>query len=557
MNYDFYLKNYSGKCVNIALIDGGINGDIVSCKKHYVVNKDVKIMEINESRGVKDFHGTYCAQEIKKVANDATIYDFNVTDENYSVTEAGMISALEYISTKNMGIDIISISMKLESFSERLVDVIKKLHDKGIFILASSDNMISYPADFEHVLAIQGKQCNEHNIIHINSKTICIEKKEYVYTVSAKKIVMESCSSLACAHYAGILALVIEGNILASFQQICDKLNIFNYEHKRVERRVIKQNTVVIDSGHNIEWYKLHKQLLNKKIIGIYDIVTNKFVSVDNRILEEKSVENIIEINSEHYVKNMMSNQERFHKIPFQLLGKFDTNEKMIELKHFDEYNYDYIKYIKKPIIYIAGFVSGTQKYEVLIHLYEQLMMQSVNCAAMTCNPLGYVMGIATYEHPENITYPHIVYQLNAVMDENSYNDDVDMLLVDIPGGITKLNWHNKHNFGMLFNAFLLAADADVVIIMLNRGIVWDSVKKEVEQIKLKNVPHIIFCISEFMFDSDTVESEQGLQLISNNEVDNENFYQEALKQLIGYKVFRYKELVDGSMVNYILSLYQ
>lgn len=557
MNYDFYLKNYSGKCVNIAVIDGGINGDIVSCKKHYVVNKDVKIMEINESRGVKDFHGTYCAQEIKKIANDATIYDFNVTDDNNSVTEAGMISALEYISTKNMGIDIISISMKLESFSERLVDVIKKLYDKGIFILASSDDMISYPADFEHVLAIQGKQCNEHNIIHINSKTICVEKKEYVYTVSAKKIVMESCSSLACAHYAGILALVIEGNILASFQQICDKLNIFNYEQKRVDRRVIKQNTVVIDSGHNIEWYKLHKQLLNKKIIGIYDIVTNKFVSLDNRILEGKSVENIIEINGEHYVKNMMSNQERFHKIPFQLLGKFDTNEKIIELKHFDEYNYDYIRYIKKPIIYIAGFVSGTQKYEVLIHLYEQLMMQSVNCAAMTCNPLGYVMGIATYEHPENITYPHIVYQLNAVMDENSYNDDVDILLVDIPGGITKLNWHNKYNFGMLFNAFLLAADADVVIIMLNRGIVWDSVKKEVEQIKLKNVPHIIFCISEFMFDSDTVESEQGLQLISNNEVDNENFYQEALKQLIGYKVFRYKELVDGSMVNYILSLYQ
>lgn len=109
----------------------------------------------------------------------------------------------------------------------------------------------------------------------------------------------------------------------------------------------------------------------------------------------------------------------------------------------------------------------------------------------------------------------------------------------------------------MLFNAFLLAVDADAVIIMLNRGIVWDSVKKEVEQIKLKNVPHIIFCVSEFMFDSNTVESEQGLQLISNNEVDNEDFYQEALKQLIGYKVFRYKELVDVSMVKCTLSLYQ
>lgn len=39
--------------------------------------------------------------------------------------------------------------------------------------------------------------------------------------------------------------------------------------------------------------------------------------------------------------------------------------------------------------------------------------------------------------------------------------------------------------------------------------------------------------------------------------MDNEDFYQEALKQLIGYKVFRYKKLVDENMVNYILSLYQ
>lgn len=140
----------------------------------------------------------------------------------------------------------------------------------------------------------------------------------------------------------------------------------------------------------------------------------------------------------------------------------------------------------------------------------------------MTSNPLGYIMGMSTYEYPKEITYPRIVYQLNEAMDDISYEDEIDMLIVDIPGGISKLNWHNQYNFGMLFNAFLIAADADVIIIMLNRGITWENIRKEAEQLKLKNIPYIIFCVSEYMNDSATVESEQGVQLIKNSEADSE-----------------------------------
>ena len=556
MNYEFYINNYSGNCVNIAVIDCGIVEKIVKCKKHYMISDDEAIQEIKEPNELVDYHGTYCAQEIKKVAKNATIYDFNVADEKHIITEKRIIKALEYILSQD--IDIVSISMKLDFFSEQLLNVVEEAYKKGVFILAASDNVVSYPADLEYVLRVKSNPINEE-IMHVNKKTVCIGKSEYTYNIGNKVINLEPSSSLACAYYAGVLALIIEGNVLLSFEQICDKLEFFNFQYEEIPNKtiVIDQNTAIIDTSHEPTWYISHKQLLDSNIIGFFDVYKECFVSYDNSAVNMDEIEHIIEINFEHYEKQSMANQTRFKKIPYCLLGNFGDSEHVINCNEYDSPDVEFIKYIEKPIIYIAGFACGTQKYETLIQLYKQFTDLGVRCGTMTNNPLGYIMGMSAYEYPKEIIYPKIVYQLNETMDCISRKGEIDMVLVDIPGGITKLNWHNEYNFGMLFKAFLMAADADIVIIMLNQGIIWDDIKRETQQITSNNVPNIIFCISEFVFDMSTVESETGVQLTKTSESDNEQFYQEALEQLPEYKVFRYQDLLDGNMVKYILSLYQ
>ena len=84
---------------------------------------------------------------------------------------------------------------------------------------------------------------------------------------------------------------------------------------------------------------------------------------------------------------------------------------------------------------------------------------------------MGGVFNLSTYLYPSEIIFPSIVYRINETLDIVSQQDKSDMLIADIPGGITNLNWHNINNFGMLFKAFLMAADADIVILMINNFI--------------------------------------------------------------------------------------
>lgn len=554
MDYGIYINNYSGNNVNVAVLDCGVREEVVECKKHYKVSNDV-VKEYDGLTHELDFHGTYCAQEIIKKAPKACIYDFNVSDEDNIINEKRIINALEFIINQN--IDIVSISMKLLFFSEELNKIITKMHEEGIFVLASSDTNVSYPADLKYVLAIQSKFGDE-KIIHINNKTICIEHGEYLYSIGDKTVELEPSSSLACAYYAGILALVIEGNMLLGFNAICDKLGFFNFEKEKHEENLfdVYDNTVIIDTSHSPQWYISNYRFFDDKIIGFYDFKNYCFVSRKNEVVDLCTIENIIEINYEHIVKKPMADQNRFQNIPYRLLGDFVYHEKKIKMSQYIIPDVDFIKYINKPIIYIAGFACGIQKFEILLELYKQFEAEGVHCSAMTSNAIGSIMGMNTFEYPKEVSYPQIVYQINETLDYISQKDEANMILVDIPGGITNLNWHNTFNFGMLFKAFVIAADPDFVIIMLNEGIDWNNLKKEIDQIKLNNIPNIIFCVSEYQFDLATAESEAGIQVIKSSKLRNEEFYEMAKRELIDYKVFRYCELKNGMMLKYILSLY-
>lgn len=556
MDYDFYKRNYSGNCVNIAVVDCGIVSNIVNCKRHYMVRNDEVIEMQNGFNELIDYHGTYCALEIKKVAQNAEIFDFNVADENHKISEKSIICALKFIL--NLDIDIINISMKLISFSKELLNVMEEVYKRSIFLLASADREVSYPADMKFALSIRSR-VGVDDILHVNEKSVYIGKNKYSYLINNRIINLEPSASLACAYYAGVLALVLEGSVLLSFKQICKRLGFFQFQPEQTHETfaLINDNTVIIDTSHELSFFSQFSEFLDDKIIGIYEAKKDCFLSLKKEVIHYEQVEHIIEINSEHYQKQPMSNQTRFCNVPYQLLGNFTTTENSLHIKEYDNPDVEFIKYIDKPIIYITSLACGTQKFETLLQLQKQLMNGDVHVGSITSNPLGNIMGISTYQYPKEIIFPKIIYQINQTLDNIARIEDIDMLLADIPGGMAKLNWHNQNNFGMLFKAFLMAADVDIVLIMLNEGLVWNDIEKEIQVINSSGVPNIIFCISELAYDMSSIESETGVRLVKNGCEKNEFFYQEAVEHLSGYKVFRFSELLDGELVRYILNLYQ
>lgn len=556
MNYEFYKENYSGKNIKIAVIDAGVIDEVVNCADHYRVDND-GIVSKSSNLNLLDLHGTYCAQEITKIAYNANIYDINVADEKHFISEKKLIAALKY--AVQLRVDIISISMKLVGFSEELSTVVEEIYKAGIFIVASSDGNVAYPADFKYVISVKSDTTRKDQIIHLSKKSVSIGKSDYTYVINNKTIKLEPSGSLACAYYAGILALVLEGCILASFNNICEKLDFFNYiDIKPIEhKKFIEKNTVVIDTSHNIKFYKNFRNLIIDEVIGFYDTKQECFLSLDDEIIDYKEIEHIVEINSESFIKQPIASQAKFKGIPYELIGDFIGINSKGKMSEFEIPETEFIKYINQPVIYIASFSNGSQKFETLANIKKQFNTLDVNTSAITCNPVGSIFGFSTYMYPREITFPSIVYKLNETLSVTSQNQKTDILIADIPGGITKLNWHNENNFGMLFKAFLMAADADIIIIMLNEGVLWEDIKKEVQSIELMGVPNIIFCVSELAFDMSTAESETGIQMFNNGIERNNLFYLEALNHLSKYKVFSYNEMQEGKLVEYIISLYQ
>lgn len=556
MNYIFYKEHYTGKNIRVALIDTGVVDDKLKCEQHILVNEDEAITYQNNEVKIEDLHGSFCAQEIYMSAKEVGIIDLNVADSQHLINEKRIIKALEIALVMN--VDIINLSMKLNTCSQELFDIIEKIYTAGIFLVTASDGDICYPADIRNVVCVRSNVFAD-DIYHINDKCISIAKKSYEYTINNKVIDLEPSSSLACAYYSGILALVLEGSTLLTFRQVCDKLGLFTYELLKKEndqRFSVENNTIILDTSNDISFYRRYKYLLNENVIGVYNIHDCKFTDFDGAELNQNQVNQILEINSEMYTKQVIASQEKFNGKSYNLLGNYVEKDKKIKLSSYVSPEIEFIRYINKPIIYITGFSYGTEKFNTQLQMHMQLVDKGIQPTSITSNAMGKVFGFMTYEYPDTISYPQIVYSINNTLTLADEKEDTDIIIANIPGGLAKLNWHNENNYGALFNGFVAAGDADIVIIMLNEGLLWEEVIKEAQKLKLLGITNIIFCISELAFDMSTAESSSGIQTVLNDKEKNNKFYKNAVKKLEGYKVFNSEDICNGTMIDYILELY-
>lgn len=146
------------KC-RVAIIDDGAIGNVITTEKNLVVERSLNICEDNDI--AEEFgHAFVCLSIIKKYAqcNDFSWLNIRVID---SVSGRGssdqFIKALEYCYENN--VKVIHLSIGSEEFCdfEKINQIVKKLLDKGIIIVASqsNDGNLTYPAGIEGVIGVR------------------------------------------------------------------------------------------------------------------------------------------------------------------------------------------------------------------------------------------------------------------------------------------------------------------------------------------------------------------------------------------------------------------
>jgi len=223
--------------IKVAILDTGINGNHEDLQGKITEGYNVITDSVITANDNSDDHGhgTMIAGVIGAIANNnkgiagidwnADIMPIKVLDQDglgYSFDIAtGIIYAADH------GAKIINLSLGGRTYSETLKNAIDYAHDqKGVLVIAASGNdnsSISYPAKFDHVLAVGATNQQddrwyksnfgpELDVVAPGSNILTSTKNgSYAYVTG---------TSLAAPNVAGLAALVWSSNTLYSNDQV-------------------------------------------------------------------------------------------------------------------------------------------------------------------------------------------------------------------------------------------------------------------------------------------------------------------------------------------------
>jgi len=548
MDYTYYKRMYTGQGVKIALIDSGILEELEEINNSKIKRKVKKT--------IRDMHGTFCAIQIFRNAKNAEVYDLNVVNQNNEICESDLIAAIQFAVAQK--VDIINISLKLKKFSEDLYKACQIAVQNGIIILAASDNDLSFPADFKQVIKITA-QNQDVDILSVDNNCISIKNFDFKCTINKEEYTLEPSSSIACAHYAGILACIKESQPIDSWEMlkynIFDEMNNDSYLPKIVE---LQNSTIVINNSDHTQLLSRFHKNINRNIIGYYDIIEKKFFDFQGGQLHQKDFKNILEICPLEYERQSLLDQSIFNNLNQYMCGCLQSDKSInkIELISHNSNKAKYISYVKTPVIFIAGVGVSSQKFEIQLTLFNEFKERDINSKNITYNPLGILYDFYTYEYPKEIVVPNIVFSINNDLYELSKMSDTDIIIANIAGGFTPLNAHNLNDFGSLFYSYIKAVDIDVLILTINSGINYSSIKKELDKIKLENIPNIFLVLTDLCYDEMLMESAKGVRAIAIDSESQHNAYKLAQNALNDYHIITMEDVRKGKLSDSILKLY-
>lgn len=174
-----WRNGYKGQGIKLCVIDTGVieHEDLIIAGKAYSdYNHEY---EITEGDGSKDLngHGTHCAGTSTArlnekggagIAPEASLYVIKAStpDGGNSFGDYAIMNSI-YYAVNEYNADIISMSLGAKAYSECQAVAVEHAYQSGVAIFAASgndsSNVVSYPAAFEHAVAVGA--VNQNNVI--------------------------------------------------------------------------------------------------------------------------------------------------------------------------------------------------------------------------------------------------------------------------------------------------------------------------------------------------------------------------------------------------------
>ena len=204
---------------------------------------------------------------------------------------------------------------------------------------------------------------------------------------------------------------------------------------------------------------------------------------------------------------------------------------------------------IETPVIVVAGTHELTHKFKIQLEINKYMKMQGYKVSHICSKPYGYIFGFHSF--PEYMFNKEKeedkIFYLNNYIRFIEKEEQPDVIILGIPGGVMPYNEQFPGYFGITFYEVMQAVKPDVLIMSCLYGKYTDQYFDDLTRaIHYKSGVDIdIFNISTF--DVDLNESEQSKQLqyykVSYRDVEsNVSEYRE-------HKIFNIMNGIDGKKI--------
>ena len=227
------LWQYSkGENIKIAILDTGIDythNDLKNCIKGGINfttnNKDDYIDRYG--------HGTFCAgiigsKSANGIAPNSNIYSIKIVNDGGEGSEEWIEQGLLWCLQNKM--NIISMSLAYKQHNEVIYQIICKMNQYGIIVVAANNNeaIPDYPAFYSEVIS-----CSN---IDKNIKDIIIPGDNILSTYLYNSFNKNSGSSFSCACVTGIISLLQSKNLILN-RKLLKKDEIYKILKDQYEKK--------------------------------------------------------------------------------------------------------------------------------------------------------------------------------------------------------------------------------------------------------------------------------------------------------------------------------
>lgn len=235
-------------------------------------------------------------------------------------------------------------------------------------------------------------------------------------------------------------------------------------------------------------------------------------------------------------------------------VGNFLNVDGNKDLQTIDMYKSTELSVLDRPVIAIAGLCSGLGKWDVQLSLLKKMKEDGLEIGAVSNNPIGLLYDINVFAFPNMLKFPDVVYSINRFMYLYEINRDIDAWLVNIGGAIDQINMLNTYNFGKFMDAYLSAANIDIVLLCINPSVDIDFLKLEVAYLYKHGVEKVIFVLSHNDINATTMDYKDGLQTYYVDE-KKYNLAFEYLKENMEEMIFGVRDIENGRLYDYIIEI--